>query len=117
MIVDDASQPSRKPFSILAAWYSCVTPFVTAAVVTLLLFLIFTLTPRRVEPRHADYIPLILEFSLLVFASSLILGIASLFGIQKHGLKPILLKALVGVSASLAFGCINFFFYIITAIG
>jgi hypothetical protein len=92
----------RIPF-VLAAWYSCVTPFVVAAATSVFIWeVIQHPTLRRTTYSEILYIP------ILILPSSLISGIVSLFGMRKHGIKPILLKAIIGILASLAFGFIIF---------
>jgi hypothetical protein len=92
----------RVPF-VLAAWYSCLTPFVVAAATGLFIWgVIKHPTLRRITYSEILYIP------ILILPSSLISGVVSLFGMRKHGIKPILLKAIIGILASLAFGFIIF---------
>ena len=54
-----------------------------------------------------------LQIALLVCISSFLLGIVSLFGIGRHGIKVILWKAMIGIVASCIFGGILF----VSAIG
>ena len=92
----------RVPF-VLAAWYSCLAPFVVAAATGLFIWgVIDHPTLRRTTYSEILYIP------ILILPSSLVFGVVSLFGMRKHGIKPILLKAIIGILASLAFGLIIF---------
>jgi hypothetical protein len=76
----------------VAAWGCLVIPFVAPA----LGFVILVTSGGRLD------IPLIA--GLCLAASSFILGAISLFGIQRHGARRILWKALVGMIASLVLG-------------
>ena len=49
------------------------------------------------------------DIAFWICVSSLVMGIASLFGIRRHGLRVIVWRALAGILASGIFGFIAFF--------
>ena len=83
-------------FYTKAAWYSLIVPFVTP----ILSFLILITSNGRLD------IPLITAFCFAV--SSFFAGVISLFGIQRHGVKRILWKALIGIASSLVLAFLSF---------
>ena len=85
-----ALQPGGSFFT-KAAWLSLIVPFL----VPVIWFCILAATDRM-------DLPAMLSFFVLV--SSLALGIASLFGIPRHGRKRIIWKAVPGIIASAALG-------------
>lgn len=85
-----ASKPDVSFFTI-AAWYSLLVPC-SAPVVW---FVILATTNRLDLPGMVSF---------FVLLSTLALGVASLFGIPKHGRKRILWKALTGIIVSVVLG-------------
>ena len=107
--MDKAGLSFRKSLFILAAQYSCLLPFIAATGTGIFIFVLYQMgivhnlpTVQRETYSEILYIPFLIQ------AGSLIFGVFSLFGIRKHGTKPILLKAIVGIVASLIFGVIIF---------
>jgi hypothetical protein len=78
-------------FFTTAAWLSLIVPFL----VPVLWFCILATTSRL-------DLPAIISFFVLL--SSLAFGVASLFGIPRHGRKRIVWKAAIGIIASVALG-------------
>jgi hypothetical protein len=100
---------TRRPFLVLAASYSCFTPFIVAILTTVFFIIVDQAEAKQhriIFARHAAGDVLLIPFWLLV--SSLLFGVLSLFGIRKHGASPILLKAIIGILASFGFGFIVF---------
>ncbi len=101
----DPSFGSRKPLLVLAAAYSCITPFIVAVFIGVFYFIMYQIEVKQnhvilSRQAYGD----MLEMPLFVLMSTLVSGIVSLFGIRKHGAKPILLKAIAGILASLGVG-------------
>lgn len=91
--------------AVLAASYSCFTPFVVAVAVAVFWFVLYEIeVVHNHEILSAQKFGDILEIPFFILIGNLILGFASLFGIPRHGLKPILLKAVIGILASLGVG-------------
>ena len=93
---------SHQSFFSIAAWYCLIAPFLAAA---------FAVIVYRVEGPYDRFNPLpfpnqdqVEDIAFWICVSSLVLGIASLFGIRRHGWKVILWKALFGILASGFFG-------------
>ena len=80
-------------FFTKAAWFSLIVPFLVPVV----WFCILAATSR---------IDLPAMISFFVLLSSLALGIASLFGVRRHGRKRIVWKAMIGIIASVVLGYI-----------
>ena len=76
--------------------YSFVAPLATAAAI----FLIFYGFPN---PGY-DFANFFLTTGLIVVITSLIFGVISLFGIERHGARAILWKALLGILLSCVVG-------------
>lgn len=96
---------SRRSLLILAASYSCIVPFVIVAAIAIFLFVMYQVEVVHNHPtlsRRAYGDILVVPFWILV--SSFVSGVVSLFGIPKHGMRPILLKATVGILASCGAG-------------
>ena len=92
---------SQKPFSELAARFSMIVPFATAAVAFVILatsqYVFHTLD--AIVDTHV-----LVCYVFWIMASSLLMGVVSLFGIQRYGVRPILWRAAIGIFASVAFG-------------
>ena len=90
------------PFFRFAAWYSLIAPFLAAAFALLVFHAEGPYNRAYPAPfpnqDHAE------DIAFLICLSSLILGITSLSGIQRHGLKGIVWKAALGISVSVIFG-------------
>lgn len=78
-------------FFTKAAWISLIIPFL----VPVIWFCILAATSRMDLPAMVSF------FMLL---GSLALGVASLFGVRRHGRKRIVWKAVIGIIASLVMG-------------
>ena len=96
---------SRKPLLVLAASYSCVTPFIVAVFIGVFYFIMYQIEVKQnhvmlSRQAYGD----ILEIPFFVLVSTLVSGVVSLFGIRQRGARPILLKAIVGILASLGVG-------------
>jgi hypothetical protein len=98
---------SQQSFFSAAAWYCLVAPFLTAGIGLWIL---------HVEGPYDRFNPLpfpnqdqVEDISFWICLSSFVLGLASLLGIRRHGLKVILWKALPGILASGFFGLAAFF--------
>jgi hypothetical protein len=74
-----------------AAWLSLIIPFF----VPVIWFCILAITSRIDLPAMVSF---------FVLLSSLALGVASLFGVRKHGRKRIVWKAVVGIFTSIVLG-------------
>jgi hypothetical protein len=97
---------SRQSFFSIASWYCLIAPFLAAWFASLIL--------EREGP-YDRFNPLpfpnqdqAVDIAFLVCVSSLALGVASLFGIPRHGWKVILWKAVPGILASGFFGVFEF---------
>jgi membrane protein required for beta-lactamase induction len=97
---------SNQSFFSIAAWYCLVAPFAVAG---------FAFTVLHVEGSYDRFNPIasphqdqVEDILFFVCLSSLVLGIASLFGIRRHGVRVILWKALLGILASCFFGFVAF---------
>lgn len=96
---------SQSFFSI-AAWYCLVAPFLAAG---------FALLVLHVEGPYDRFNPLpfpnqdqVEDIAFFICLSSFVLGVVSLFGIRRHGLRIILWKMLPGILASIFFGFLAF---------
>lgn len=78
-------------FFTKAAWFSLIVPF-SAPVVW---FCVLAATSRLDLPAMTSF---------FILLSSLALGIASLFGVRRHGRKRIVWKAAIGIVASVVLG-------------
>ena len=78
-------------FFTKAAWFSLIVPFL----VPVLWFCILAVTSRMDLPAMVSF---------FVLLSGLAFGIASLFGVRRHGRKRIVWKAVVGITASVVLG-------------
>ena len=78
-------------FFTKAAWFSLIVPFLVPVV----WFCILAATSRM-------DLPAMISFFILL--SCLALGVASLFGVRRHGWKRIVWKAAVGIIASVVGG-------------
>jgi hypothetical protein len=90
----------KQPLSVLAASYSCIVPFITAGMTFLLVLYILDDCPTLTRQAYVK----ILLVPLGMFVSTLIAGIVSLFGMQRHGATLILPRAIIGIVGSLGFG-------------
>jgi hypothetical protein len=88
-----------KSFFTWAAWYSLVTPFVTAAITFLVLFV-----ESRTGYMEYDIVNFVLLCGFLLVISSLISGALSFFGVPRHGARVIVWKAIIGMLASCIVG-------------
>ena len=75
-------------FFTKAAWFSLILPFLVPVV----WFSILAATSRMDLPAMVSF---------FVLLGSLALGVASLFGVRRHGPKRIVWKAVIGIVASL----------------
>jgi LytS/YehU family sensor histidine kinase len=91
-----ASQPGASFFTV-AAWYCLIVPFLAPV----LAFCIFVAS-------GFGRFDIALIAALCCAVSSFIVGIVSLFGIQRHGVRRILWKALIGIAASAILGFFAF---------
>ena len=87
-MVTDSDKNSAKPFALQAARCSWIAPLVAIGV------LAFVNTATPIAKLITEIVILLL--SLL----GLLLGVGSLFGIRRHGIKGILVPALAGVIIS-----------------
>jgi hypothetical protein len=78
-------------FFTKAAWFSLIVPFLVPVV----WFCILAATSRMDLPAMVSF---------FVLLGSLALGVASLFGVRRHGRKRIVWKAVVGIIASVVLG-------------
>jgi hypothetical protein len=105
----NATPALKRSFFTFAARYSLIAPFAAVGIALVL---------SRIEDPYNRYQPALFNVDILedvaffVCMSSLGMGIASLFGIRKHGAKRILWKALAGVLAS---GSLSFCVLVIIA--
>lgn len=100
---------SKKSLFNRAAWCSFFIPLATVAVTFLLLF-----ADSRIG---SDAAGIYLFWAFWIQAISLILGIASLFGIPKHGARLILWKAALGILLSCGMGFVIFVLAVGNAMG
>jgi len=91
----------RKSFFTWAAMYSFVAPLATAAVSFAIFYGVHFLGGGPLGDGSTNFISL---SGLIVVATSLILGVVSLFGIERHGARVILWKALLGILLSCVVG-------------
>ena len=88
------STPSpRSSFFSIAAWYCWIAPIV----VTVVAIAIYS---REGDTRHHPLGDPAVDIAFWVSISGLVLGMASLFGMRRHGAKVILWKALLGIVVS-----------------
>ena len=99
---------ARKSFFNRAAWISVFTPIVTLGVAIAMVF------PRDIDSNLMTYF---FAGAFCVQIASLILGIASLFGISKYGAKLILWKAILGIIGSAGMGIVLFLGMVANAMG
>ena len=86
--------PSPKPsFFSIAAWYCWVAPLAATAIA-------ITLFSKEGDTRHHPLGDPAVDIAFYVSISGLVLGVASLFGIRRHGARVILWKALLGIVVS-----------------
>jgi hypothetical protein len=93
---------ARQSFFNLAAWYCLIAPFITAG---LALIILNTEGPYdRFHPLPFPNQDQVVDLTLWACLSSVVFGLAGLFGIRRHGLGVILWKVLPGIIASCLFG-------------
>ena len=85
-----------QPFAIQAAKASWVAPLLATA----LSFSVKTMLrgDTRIDPQTNQIVWIVVGvIVILIVASGLILGVAALFGLKKHGWRGILIPSLVGI--------------------
>jgi hypothetical protein len=90
----------KRPFPLFAARYSLFVSC-SAAVLATFIYLAMRFAPDSMTRFNFGFAAMILFFTLL---SSLMMGIASLFGIRRYGVRPILWRAIIGIAVSSFFG-------------
>ena len=93
----------KKSLSLFAASFSLFVSS-SAAVVALVSLALLRFSLISPSPENIHYFLAVLLFA---FLSSLLMGIASLFGILRHSARPILWRALIGITVSLLFGLLS----------
>jgi hypothetical protein len=99
-LIQNQMPVSRKSFFLFAAYYSFFVSCGTAIVAWTILAIV------RSWPDSEPFVDIGLVSALVffIFLSSLVMGLISLFGIPRHGVRPILWKAALGIVLSLYFG-------------
>jgi ABC-type Fe3+-siderophore transport system permease subunit len=92
--------PAASRFFYFAPRYSLYVSS-GAAIVACLSFVLFRFTSISITVESIEFFSAIL---FLAFLSSLLMGVASLFGIRRFGVRSILWRALVGIAVSSFFG-------------
>lgn len=103
----------KNSFFYRAAWASLLIPFIVfGGVVGLCLY-----CGHTPSDGNNEVVGYYLEGAFGASVVGLILGIVSLFGIQREGGRSILWKAVVGIVAGLIMGFIAFIFVALHALG
>ena len=97
---------SKRSFFSVAAWYCLVAPFVAAGFGTTIFLKYYQYERWQPQSFPTEYQAISITFFICL--SSFLLGIASLFGISRHGIKVILWKAVIGILASCFVGLLAF---------
>jgi len=92
---------SKCSFFSIAAWYCLIAPFTTYAIAWLAYLL-------EGDTRYHPFGDPALDVSFWACVSAVPLGVVSLFGIPRHGVKVIVWKALIGIGTGFIFGCFGF---------
>src|ERR1019366_10330300 len=95
-----------RPFPELAARYSLIVPFASGAL-SFVLIKVGQLVFHEADAIVDTHTLVLFVFWLMV--SSLLMGVVSLFGIFRCGVRPILWRAAIGIIASLLIGFMAFY--------
>jgi hypothetical protein len=97
-IIKKSANDSKKSFFTFAARYSLTVSILTAAATTV--FFLLNVNSYVTTFINAEWF---WHGVIWLFVSSFLMGVVSLFGIQRHGAKGILWKAVIGIIVSSIF--------------
>jgi hypothetical protein len=101
--ITNSAKDSKKSFFTFAARYSLIVSILTAAATTV--FFMLNVNSYVTTFINAEWFWKAVTW---LFDSSFLMGVVSLFGIQRHGAKNILWKAIIGIIVSSIFGLFVF---------